>query len=112
MSASYRSSQAHAERRRRQRYPACRTSARRHSWIDFLQESSEVGEAVTPEHAVMVHPVDQRREALGLRAVVNVTAFGAFSDQAGQLQRLEMLGDGALRHAAAPRQLDHGDFLG
>src|SRR5882757_3603103 len=101
MSASSRSSPAHAERLRRQRCPAWRTSKQRRSWIDFLQESSEIGEAVTPEHAVMAHPVDERREPLGLGAVVNVTAFGAFRDEAGELQRLEVVGGRALRHATA-----------
>src|SRR4051794_2887861 len=112
MSASSRSSPAHAGKLRRQQCLACRTSMRRHSWIDFLQESSEIGEAVTPEHAVMAHPVDERREALRLGAVVNVAAFGAFRDQPGQLQRLEVLRDGALRHPAPPRQFDHGDLVG
>ena len=59
---------------------------RRRSWIDLLQQGSEVGEPLAPEDAVMAHPVDQRREALGLGAVIDVAALGALGDQTGQLQ--------------------------
>ena len=54
--------------------------------IDFLQEGSQVGEALAPERRVVAHPVDERREALGLGVIVNVAALGTFSDEASQVQ--------------------------
>src|SRR5262249_52794927 len=73
---------------------------------------TEVSEPVAPEGAVVAHPVCQRLEALGPGAVVDVPALGAFSDQARLLQRLQMLRDGSLGHAAPSRQLDHADLAG
>src|SRR5271170_2817438 len=85
---------------------------RRRSWIDLLQQGSKIGKALAPEEAVVAHPIDQRREALGLGAIEHVAAVGALGDQTGQLQGLEVLGDGALRYPTPPRQLDNGDLVG
>ncbi|MNT92416.1 hypothetical protein D3C72_2337010 [compost metagenome] len=60
----------------------------------------------------MVHPVDQRLEALRLGAVVDVATLGALGDEARLLQRFEVLRNRTLRHAAAARQLDHRDLVG
>src|SRR5258706_13586046 len=98
LSALSRSPPARVEAPPRPRCLARRTSTRRHSWIDLLQKGSEVGELLAPEGAVVAHPIDKWGETLRLGAVVDLAALGAFGDQAGQLQRLEVLGDGALRH--------------
>src|SRR5713101_540616 len=86
LSGLSRSSPAHVAEPHQPRFRACRTSTRRSSWIDLLQEGFEVGEAVTPEHAVMAHPIDERREALRLGAIIDIAALGALGDQAGLLQ--------------------------
>src|SRR4051794_39182542 len=109
MSALSRLSREHAATPHRPRWPGCRTSRRRRSWIDLLQKGFEIGKAFAPEHAVMAHPVDQGAQPLGLRAVVNVASFGTFGDQPGKFERFEMLRDRALRHPAAPGQFDHRD---
>jgi hypothetical protein len=50
------------------------------SWIDLLQEGSEVGETLAPEEAVVAHPIEERDESLGLRAVIDVAALGSLGD--------------------------------
>ena len=72
---------------------------RRRSWIDLLEEGSEVGEPLAPEDSVVAHPIDERGEALRLGAIIDVPSLGALGDQTGLLQLFEVLGDGALRHA-------------
>src|SRR3978361_164491 len=112
MSALSRSSPAHAAGLHRPRSAAYRISWRPDSWIDLLQECFEIGKALAPEHAIMADPVDQRRQPLGLRPVINLTALGTLGDEACEFQRFEMLRDGPLRHPAAAGQLDHRDLVG
>src|ERR1700737_3494686 len=81
-----RSSPAHVGRPRQPRCLACRTSTRRRSWIDLLQERSEVGEPLAPEDAVVAHPIDERREPLRLGAIEDVATLRPLGDQAGLLQ--------------------------
>src|SRR5258705_12357011 len=111
-SAFSRSSPAYAGKPRRPLCLACRPSMRRRSWINFLQQCFEFCKAFAPEDAVVAHPVDQRLEAFRLGAVIDLPAFGALGDQAGLLQGLEVLRNGALRHAAPSRQFDDGDLVG
>ncbi|MNY40302.1 hypothetical protein D3C86_1750370 [compost metagenome] len=65
-----------------------------------------------PEGAVVAHPVDERRQALGLGAVIDVAALRTLGDETRLFQRLEVLRNRALRHAAAARQFNDGDLVG
>src|SRR4051794_29134173 len=84
---------------------------RQHSRFDLLQEVTQVLEALTPEHAVMIHPGHQRLQSLRRGAVVDVAALRALGDEAGLLEGLQMLRDRALGDATAARQLRDADFL-
>ena len=59
----------------------------------------------------MVHPGDQRLEPLRRGAVIDIAALGALGDEAGLLQRLQVLLDRALGHSAAARQFGDADLL-
>src|SRR5262245_41593766 len=66
--------------------------------LGFLQQGAEIGEALGPEDAIMVHPVEQGLEPLRLGAIIDPAPLGTLGHQPGLLQRFEMLRDGALRH--------------
>ncbi len=78
----------------------------------FPSKITEFGDPVAPEDAIEAHPVDQRGQPIWPGAVEHVSAFRPFRHQPGQLQRFEMLGDGALGDAASPRQFRDRDFAG
>jgi hypothetical protein len=61
--------------------------------IDFLEKGAQISEPLAPEDAVVAHPVGQRREALGLRAIIDVATLGTLGDQAGLLQRVNSTTD-------------------
>lgn len=60
----------------------------------------------------MTYPIDEGCQALGAGAVIDVAALRALDDEAGQLQRLEVLGDGALGDTTSARQLGDRDLVG
>ncbi len=66
---------------RRPRCPACRASGRRRSWLNFLQQSSEVSEAFAPEDAVAKATADQ--STCSAFAVAQVRRQGQSSGDVG-----------------------------
>lgn len=71
------------------------------SLIDLLQKAFEVVEPIAPKGGVVIHPVNQGLQPLELGAIIDVPTFRPLDDKSGLLQMLKVLGNGALRNAAA-----------
>ena len=72
----------------------------------------QIGEPFAPEQAVMAHPIKQGVEALGPCTIEDIAPLGPLGDEPGDFERLEMLGNRALRDAAGAREIEDRDLLG
>jgi len=80
------------------------------SWIDFLQQSAEIFEAVAPEGFVMLEPGDQRLQPFRPGAIEDLAPLRPLGHEARGFERLQMLRNGSLSDAAALGQVDDADL--
>ena len=73
-----------------------------------MQKRFEAVEAVAPECAVEMEPVDHGGQCIGLGAIVSFASLAAMPYQPGALEDGEVLGDSGLRYAGVARQCVDG----
>jgi len=80
------------------------------SWLHPFQKSFETVKPVTPEGAVVIEPVHDGRECVGLRAIVRFASLAAMPYQLCPLEHREVLGNSRLRYARIVSQCMDGLF--
>jgi hypothetical protein len=66
-------------------------------WIG-LDESFQAGEFVLPEGAVVLQPLIDFPQRLGVKMIETMASIALFANQAGPAQQSEMLGNRGARH--------------
>jgi hypothetical protein len=79
-------------------------------FVKFVEKSGEALDARAPEGLVLGDPVDERLEAGGFGAVIDVATDATISYEAGAAQGGEVLGDGWLRDGEARGNLGDAGF--
>jgi hypothetical protein len=75
-----------------------------------FQKFFELVEPVAPEGAVVMKPIDDRRQRIGLRPIVGFASFAAMPHQFCFFQDCEVLGDSRLGYACIASQGVHSLF--